>query len=416
MEPEDKKRFEYLAKKWLDGTLSPDEVMEYNAWYDLAVEEKLIIDSEQGWSEEQLKVRMFQEIKEKLELPSEPAESGNTQPKHFHLPGVSKKILKIVAIIVFTLVFYKGFRESRLAVNQPDQRIVFENTKTTSDVLPGSDKAILKLADGRTLMVDSLSNGLLAIQGNMNIIKTDEGGLLYSSFTENRATDPDSDSELLYNTLITPKGAKFQITLSDGSSIWLNAASSLRFPASFSTDQRAVSLDGEAYFEVAKEAGKPFLVHVKEMEVKVKGTHFNINAYEDDGSIHTTLLEGAVDVRMANGTAKSQELQPGNEATVDQSGQIQIGPANLDQAVAWKNDLFQFDRTDLKTLLKEISRWYNIDVELKGPGSKDLFTGTIPRTIKLSTLLSVLDYSNIRFKLNGRKLVVYTTGEGIRSA
>jgi len=292
----------------------------------------------------------------------------------------------------------------------------------TKDVLPGSEKAVLTLAGGRRILLDNTARGIVAIQGDCKIAFIGDGELTYQAGEMALGTTIDTQlrstlfgnnaAQKLYgpeihNTLSTPKGALYHLTLSDGTKVWLNAASSITYPVRFNADERRVSIKGEAYFEVAKNAAKPFKVSVDDMLVTVLGTHFNVNAYKDAATINTTLLEGAVNVQNLQ-SGDSRNIRPGQQAKLLPTHQISVASVNTDIAIAWKNGLFQFEKADLHSLLNEVARWYNIQVEWKGDGTPDLFTGTIPRNLKLSELLSVLDYANVRFKLEDNRLTVYT--------
>ena len=204
----------------------------------------------------------------------------------------------------------------------------------------------------------------------------------------------------------TPAGGQYQLTLPDGSKIWLNASSSIHYPTAFLEKERTVTITGEAYFEIAKDANKPFIVKMYNgAEVKVLGTHFNIKAYTDEEEIKTTLLEGSINI--FNGL-KNSLLVPGNQAKMDKSGVIKVqANADLEEAVAWKNGNFQFTSADVTTVLRQAARWYNIEVVYAGnPSTENKFTGKIPMSVNLSRLLKWLEYSDVHFKLDKKKLIV----------
>jgi ferric-dicitrate binding protein FerR (iron transport regulator) len=209
----------------------------------------------------------------------------------------------------------------------------------------------------------------------------------------------------LYNTISTPKGGQYQVTLSDGSKVWLNAASSLRFPATFSGKERKVELTGEGYFEVAHNKKMPFHVTVNDLDVEVLGTHFNINAYADESAIKTTLLEGSVKVVKGNET---KIIEPGEQASVTTSeDEINVKQqVDLEQVVAWKNGIFQFERADIESVMRQISRWYDIDVDYHGRVSEH-FGGTISRDVNISDVLKMLEMTGgVNFKIDGKKVIV----------
>ena len=207
------------------------------------------------------------------------------------------------------------------------------------------------------------------------------------------------------NTLTTPRAYRYNLVLADGTKVWLNAASSITFPTAFIRKERTVVITGEAYFEVAKDTKRPFKVFVNDMEVKVLGTHFNINSYQDEGNIKTTLLEGSV---LLSKKDKKVVLKPGEQGQVSNSGSLKmVSGVNLESVMAWKKGNFYFENADLQTVLKEISRWYNVSVVYEKGVPKRFFDGEIQREIKLSVLLKTLEKSNdIHFKIEGNTIKV----------
>ena len=271
------------------------------------------------------------------------------------------------------------------------------NNSSNNDVAPGGNKATLQLADGSTIILDSAQNGTLSQQGNARVLKLDNGQLAYNA--------SGTAKEVLYNTISTPRGGQYQLTLADGSKVWLNAASSIRFPASFTGSKRKVELTGEAYFEVAKNPAMPFTVSVNGMNVEVLGTHFNINSYADEDVIKTTLLEGAVKVIKGSVIAL---LSPGQQAQLTSNGQIGVNKnIDVDEVMAWKNGKFQFgDKVDIGTIMRQIARWYDVDVEYKGVFTKH-FGGSISREVNISQVLKVLETTgDVKYKVEGRKVIV----------
>ncbi|GAA0526820.1 FecR family protein [Chitinophaga japonensis] len=268
-----------------------------------------------------------------------------------------------------------------------------------NDVAPGSNRAMLTLADGTQIPLDSAGSGPLAQQGNTRIIKLDSGRLAY------RAAGNAANGALLYNTITTLRGGQFRIALPDGTQVWLNASSSLRYPTSFAGPERRVQLSGEAYFEVAKDADQPFRIHTKEMEVEVLGTHFNIMAYDDEDILKTTLLEGAIKVSREG---SSRRLQPGQQARVHRAnGSLDVlQHANTEEAVAWKNGFIQFEGQDIRAAMRMLARWYNVEVEYRGAVPAH-FRGVIPRNVPLSQVLKMMEMTGeVQFSINGNKIIV----------
>ncbi len=268
------------------------------------------------------------------------------------------------------------------------------------DILPGGNKALLTLDDGSTIMLDSTSNGVVAQQGGATVLKSGNGQLAYDV----SKTDPE---KILYNTLSTPRGGQYQLVLPDGSKVWLNSGSTIRYPTNFTGKERKIDLSGEAYFEVVKNASMPFKVNVNgKTEVEVLGTHFNINSYTDEPSINTTLLEGSVRVT-ALATHYTRLIAPGEQAQLKANGQIDLNKTvNIDQVMAWKNGIFNFDDADLPTVLRQLSRWYDVDIVYEGPVPQREFGGKMQRDLNLSQILRILEKNNVHYKTEKQKLII----------
>jgi ferric-dicitrate binding protein FerR (iron transport regulator) len=275
--------------------------------------------------------------------------------------------------------------------------------KIKSDIAPGGNKAILTLANGRQISLESTANGALTQQGNVKIIKLDSGRLAYKAFNG-------KPGEVLYNTISTPRGGQYQVVLSDGTKVWLNAASSLHFPTSFTGNVRNVQLTGEGYFEVAHNAKKPFCVNIGDMKIQVLGTHFNINAYDDESVMKTTLLEGSI--RVSEG-AVSKMIRPGEQAILqhsqDQKGSIKIINVDVDAVVAWKNGRFIFQGNNIQSVMRQLARWYDVNVSYQGHVTNELFVGVLNRSRyeNISEILDMLEKTRtVSFAINGRNVTV----------
>lgn len=297
----------------------------------------------------------------------------------------------VALLILAGSVFYAW--QSKKTISAP----ATANNLTRPDAMPGGSKAVLTLADGAIVELDSSRTGALPSQGNTSILSR-PGQLVYNKTISQAAVT------ISYNTLRTPKGGQYQLVLPDGTKVWLNAASSLRFPTQFTEGTRSVDLTGEAYFEVAGNAAQPFHVKVEGMDITVLGTSFNIMAYTDEDAIKTTLLDGAVKV------AKGKEerlLKPGQQSELQTGNSMKvIDNADIELAVAWKNGFTSFRSADIRTIMRQVMRWYNIEVEYEGEIPQRVFTGDIPRDARLSELLQLLEVSKIHFKMNNEKLVV----------
>lgn len=257
------------------------------------------------------------------------------------------------------------------------------------DVTPGTNGAILTFSNGKTIVLDTARNGQLT-----------EG------VTKNDGSVAISGNSVEYATLTTPRGKQQQLVLHDGTKVWLNAASSIRFPSSFTGDRREVEITGEAYLEVAENKTKPFIVHAGQSKIEVLGTHFNVMAYGNENSLQTTLLEGSVKFRHGD---KTVLLKPGQQSQLTANKEIVlIRDADVETAVAWKNGKQAFSKSDIRSIMRQIERWYDIDVEYKGEVPKRTFSGDIARSANLSELLKLLEASDIHFVLDApnKKLTV----------
>lgn len=261
------------------------------------------------------------------------------------------------------------------------------------DVAPGSNKAVLTLADGSVVQLDSAVRQ--DIQQEAAQLHQQNGQLVYEATGQETAV-------LQYNTLATPRGGQFRLTLPDGTKVWLNAASSIRYPIAFQENERNVDITGEAYFEVAKNANQPFRVRIQEnTEVEVLGTRFNINAYTDENAIRTTLAEGSV--KVVNGGEKIV-LQPGQQAQI-MKGRIQVVRPDMAQVLAWKNGIFNFENNTLEEVMRQLSRWYDVEVRYTGRIPERTFGGELQRSLQLSQVLEVLRDMKLNVRLEDGKRI-----------
>ncbi|WP_142683560.1 FecR family protein [Chitinophaga polysaccharea] len=291
---------------------------------------------------------------------------------------------------------------------QPAARKSTTIAKTTvsNDVTPGGNKAMLVLADGTEIPLDSATNGALTQQGNTSIIQPAGGQLLYTPQT----AGPENVDIVQYNTLRTPRGGQFRVTLPDGTNVWLNAASSLKYPVAFNGSSRQVELSGEAYFEVAHNKAMPFKVMVRtgqrdSLEVAVLGTQFNIMAYADETMVKTTLLEGAVKV---SNSGVSKQLAPGQGAYLDRQNHTLAlqQHADTEEAVAWKNGFIQLEGNDITSIMRMIARWYDVDVVYTASVPAH-FRGIIPRNVPVSRVLNMMEMTGeVHFEIKGKQIIV----------
>jgi ferric-dicitrate binding protein FerR (iron transport regulator) len=276
--------------------------------------------------------------------------------------------------------------------------VITKSIPYKNDVPPGTDKAKLTLTDGSVIIMDGHTAGTVKSYAGLKITSA-HGAVSY------QVTDSNSVIKNQYNTITIPAGCKYKVTLPDGSMVWLNSESSLKFPVVFNKSERNVYLTGEAYFEVAKNKLKPFKVFSNNTVVQVLGTHFNIHAYSDDEAVKTTLIEGSVKIYWG---AESKMIVPGQQAYIKlNSSKIKIHEINVDESIAWKNDLFLFDSEDIKSVMKEVARWYNVEVEYKDDISQAHFSGSISRNNNISQVLNMLELTGgVHFAIDGRKIIV----------
>jgi transmembrane sensor len=328
------------------------------------------------------------------------------------LKSTRKQLLwpKLAAAAV--VLFFIGFVISNQLKKQlPDQQ---QTSKTTEKIIkPGGNKATLTLADGSKISLTDATNGVIAKQAGINITKTSKGELIYTVATQS-ASNHRKD---VFNTIETPRGGQYQINLPDGTKVWLNAESALKYPAAFNEEERKVELKGEAYFEVAKLTDKngmrvPFKVKSdigagRSQEVEVLGTHFNINAYNNEPSNKTTLLEGSVRIKNLQSNI-SQLLKPGQQSIINSSSPlVKVETIDAEEAVTWKDGYFSFNEENLETIMNKIARWYNVEIDYRGNKINKTFGGRISRFNSVNEVLDMLQTTGaVHFKIEERRILV----------
>lgn len=380
-------RLEYLLKQFHADLLNEDEKVELDNWF-----HSLNYGSE-GFSnllnrtgEEQLKKELLDAFKEKL---------AKENRKRLTLKTWYAVAASILVLLSIGFLLYN--QNQRKAVEQVEEFLV-----ESGDIAPGKDRAVLTLDDGSQIFLDSVGSGQLAKESGIIISKAANGELIYSV-----AGSTTSNAKISYNHIKTPRGGQYQIVLPDSTKVWLNAASSLRFPVRFDGNERRVELLGEAYFEVSPNKSKPFKVFSEGQEVKVLGTKFNVKAYNDEPYIKTTLLEGSVMVsNLLSNEVKM--LSPGQEASImHKKGSIQLKSVDAEQAIFWKLGYFTFDNERVTSIMKTISRWYDVDVEYHNTHEIERLGGAFSRESNLSEILKNLELvGHMKFKIEGRKIIV----------
>ncbi len=375
-------RYNELAAKWLDGSITPEEIREYNDWYNGADDQPAEVTPEFAPTREALEERLMEKILRSVRRRE---------------PVAGKWRYAVSAAALVLLMLGGGYLWYGLRSVREYPEAVVKNPAFRNDVLPGKDKAVLALSDGRRIVLDGRSEGVVAREGAVPIRLLSDGTVTYDRPDgEMGATEP-------VNTLSVPRGAQYKIRLTDGTKVWLNAESSITFPVSFKGEERRVSIRGEAYFEVAKNREMPFIVAADKILVTVLGTHFNVNSYEDGHGVKTTLLEGSVSV---SDSQSRRLLVPGQQSGIGPSGEITVSGVDTEEVVAWKDGLFIFNNTGIVPLMQQVSRWYDIEVSFAGAPPADLFSGTIPRTYTLTELLAVLKLAGTDFRLDENRLTI----------
>jgi transmembrane sensor len=377
-----KQEIQELSEKITAGTASAEEIKLYNRlcnYFD---------STEEEWDEHLFgnKKEIEQQIKK-----------GIWKQVGLEKPVYKMRWFKWVAAASVMLMVYSGY----LLVTKNVAKTTFDAVKSPvkkelpDDIAPGQTGAILTLASGEKIILDSAENGSLAEQGNVAVVKKD-GELIYKTEGKN--------IEAVYNTITTPKGRQFNLVLADGSKAWLNSASSITFPTAFVGAERKIIITGEAYFEVAHNASMPFIVESGKNVVRVLGTHFNINAYDNEKVVSVTLLQGSVDVSRGN---VSKIIKPGQQAQINSEEKINlVRDVDLNHVVAWKNGRISFQGADLGTVMRQMSRWYDVDIEYNSKVN-DLFYADMARSTMLSDVLKALELTtDVRFKIEGRKVIV----------
>lgn len=390
-------KLQLLLNKYLGNTASADEEAELMHWYNASNQHPVEWPISHQGEPEEIKARMLRKLRNDI---------------HFIprvMPVYRRRSWQIAASLLILLGAGAWFLLNKPSSNKTEPIVTAEAAATP--ILPGGNKATLTLADGTTIILDTAGNTTLAQQGTTKIIKLNNGELAYKDASKENAS-----ASGLYNTIRTPNGGQYQVTLPDGTRAWLNAASVLRFPIAFAGNERKVQLSGEAYFDVAKNSSTPFRVVTTNEQnnelgtVEVLGTAFNVNAYSNEPSVKTTLVEGKVKVSTPDSSTRPVFLTIGMQSSFPQDQQrgrnITVREVDTDDVIAWKNGLFNFNNADIKTVMRQLARWYDVEVVYEGALPNEKFEGEIPRNSTLSDVFKILELSAVHFKVEGRKVTV----------
>jgi transmembrane sensor len=380
-----------LYEKNLTGDCTPEEkkmLEEYDDGFSL---------KEVSWDEELLGPK--EEIAEAMYVP---IQAGMTAAGQARVRRIFRMRIRVAAAaILLPLVLGGVYLWSRHGPDTGNAVTSSLKDRFKNDVRPGGDKAILTLANGSSIALDSSGKGLLARQGNASVVKTNNGQLSY-------VVDRAVEAPVSYNTISTPRGGQYEVVLPDGSKAWLNAASSLRFPTAFTGRERRVELTGEGYFEIAKDASRPFKVAITGRagapEIEVLGTEFNVMAYADETSVNTTLVSGSVKLKNAD---QAWLLKPGQQARLKTDGAVNLDEsADVDAATAWKNGRFELNG-NIKDVMRQIARWYDVQVKYEGNVSDKALGGAISRKANVSEILKIFEMTgSIHFIIDGKTITV----------
>lgn len=379
-----------LLKKYNAGLCTPEEKSWLEQWY-LSFE----------WSKHQeLPATLIQELKDSVwnnlqvtidnqSIQKIPASTGHKPVRRWWYYSAAASLLILISISLYLYTNTKP--QKNPAITDTGENI------SQLPVPPGTSKASLEMSDGSVITLDSVAVTKLTTDGG-TIIDKQYGTITYKNTTE-------SAGKVTYNTLRIPRGGEYQLVLPDGSKVWMNAASSLKFPTRFTGKERIVYLTGEAYFEVAKNALQPFKVMLEtEIEVQVIGTHFNVMAYSDESSIKTTLTEGKVNIKTSINTTS---LVPAQQAALNRdSRQLEVKKVDTDKEIAWKNGMIEFHDDDLPSIMRQLSRWYDVDVSFESVIPAGTYSGSIPRKAVLSDVMKILSIAGIKYKLSSKKIII----------
>ena len=373
---------EALLQRYLEGKCTPEEVVTLMQWLEKTDSHRSLLHHMQ--QEFQRSMATQPEISPVLSDRIEARLLQDISPEKIVKMKIYRRWIAAAAVLAFLIAGSTLFLLKNKEI--PVTPIVAKQ-----DVAPGTDKAVLTLANGSTVTLDSAGNQV--IRQGATVVHQKNGQLQYDTESNTTAVG--------YNILTVPRGGQFHVVLPDGSKVWLNAASSLKYPTAFTGNERLVELQGQGYFEVVKNAQQPFIVKVDEMTVKVLGTSFDVMAYKDEKAINTTLIEGAVKVN-------DQLLKPGQQASLDNANGCMylINDADIQQVIAWKTGFFEFDNAKLADIMRQVSRWYDIDITYNTNTEPKLFGGRISRNLPLSEILHMLEANGAKFNMKGRSLSI----------
>jgi ferric-dicitrate binding protein FerR (iron transport regulator) len=385
--------YKKLLQLYLDNKCSPAELKELFAFLKEKESNRVLLEQMRDEFD-----NVFDEASEKnTEIPLTVSKDMELAVIPFYKKRWISRVAAAAVLIIIGAAAYFIISDK----NQNQKVIAVEKAIPANTIAPGGNKAILTLGNGQKVILDSAENGTIALQGNSRITKNDKGEIVYD------ATAPTNNfSEILFNTVSTPNGGQYKVVLPDGTNVWLNAASSIRFPTKFVDKERAVAITGEAYFEVTKNASMPFKVKINGAEeIEVLGTHFNVMAYKGEKYTKATLLEGLIKIHNRD---ESIFVKPGGQAILQNDGEIElVHSVNTDHIIAWKNGLFDFDNDDLPYIMRQLSRWYDVDIVYNDKIPEGHYAGSIRKQSNITEVLKMLELAgDVQFSIIGKKILV----------
>lgn len=392
---EQNQRYQELASKWLSNTITDEEKKEFVDWYNSNQDKEIFIYSEFGEHEEMYRKYLLEKILRRTTLSEKGNQKASTNKRKLFTYVAAAAIICFIAAGVL-------LRRNDVELMKSNKAV---NTNTIRDNRNYDNKAIITLANGEIIMLDSMKVGERVQKQGVVVHKLTRNAIAYS-FNE---ADSPVKSQADYNTVRIPFGKEYKLVFSDGSKVWLNAGSALSFPRQFKPKERRVKLNGEAYFEISHASPDritPFIVETRLQKVYVLGTEFNVNAYEDEASISTTLVNGAVKIKQIDNKA-IVILRPNQQAIVSRGeSEIKVKKVDALGITSWKEGYFNFNDSDIQSVMRQFARWYNVEVVYEKQHFTDVFVGKIPRSLNLDQALSVLETVGVKFKIEGRKLII----------
>ncbi|WP_158798361.1 FecR family protein [Pedobacter sp. L105] len=388
-------RLKFLYQQFLANNLTEQEIEELFVHFQTPDEKELnfLIRQEFEQTEAETNASPMEEIlldrvHAHLKDHIHSGDEKNTNKRRLLIYGIAAAASILLCISIGTTYYL-------MSKQQPGQQIVQHEL---IDIKPGSKKATLILSNGKMISLNDVRTGMLAQQGNTTVTKSADGRVVYH---QNKS---DESGAIVYNTITTPRAGYYPLTMADGTVAILDAESSIKYPVSFNKTERMVEVTGQVYFEVKYNSAQPFRIKVKGQTIEDLGTKFNVNAYDDEPSMKTTLIEGSVRITKEKQTVV---LKPGQQATTElNKNTIQVQAVDTEDAIAWKNGQTSFKNENIEEIMRQAGRWYNLDVRYQGQPSKRQFIGGISRTANLSDLLKILEFNNVHYKISGNTITI----------